>query len=201
MKKPPASIFEVRKGTSSHGRQRPPPGPAAGPQAPKPCPVPKPPRGKARAGRPTLRPAMGSTHCPLRPPPAAPQDSVCGSLRRLLGGAGRPSRTDVFAATAKQSECRALLRPPRGARTAPPPPRDIRCPQRPHAPHLEPPTHPCRCQPRGLPAPPVPWPPCLSLQVEAQVSAFSSIFRVCVSLVHPTGCCMCYVSQRQGRAF
>ena len=121
MKKPPASISDVRIGTSLHGRQRLPPGPAAGPQAPKSCPAPKPPRGEARAGQPTLCPAVGSTHCPLRPPPAAPQDSVRGSLRCLLRGAGRPSRTGVFGAAAKRSECRALLMPLHGAWTAPAP--------------------------------------------------------------------------------
>lgn len=121
MKKPPASISDVRIGTSLHGRQRLPPGPAAGPQAPKSCPAPKPPRGEARAGQPTLCPAVGSTHCPLRPPPAAPQDSVRGSLRCLLRGAGRPSRTGVFRAAAKRSECRALLMPLHGAWTAPAP--------------------------------------------------------------------------------
>lgn len=181
MKKPPASISDVRIGTSLHGRQRLPPGPAAGPQAPKSCPAPKPPRGEARAGQPTLCPAVGSTHCPLRPPPAAPQDSVRGSLRCLLRGAGRPSRTGVFGAAAKRSECRALLMPLHGAWTAPAPSRNIPVSPAPHAPHLEPPTHPCL-----LPATrgPCPSGPCCALAARSEFAARSAGQRL---LIHFSG--------------
>ena len=170
MKKPPASISEVRTGTSLHGRQRLPPGPAAGPQAPKSCPTPKPPRVKARAGQPTLRPAMGGTHCPLR--------LTCRPTGRRVWVPAvpsqrgwRPSRTGMFGAAAKRSECRALLMPLHGARTAPAPSRNIPASPAPHAPHLKPPTHPCH-----LPATrgPCSSGPCCALAARSEFAARST---------------------------